>query len=138
MSNHTQDSCFCWQPMDAAPKDGTTIVARYEDGPSRIRWSQRPVCMLGSRCGGFPPGWATDGSETDGNLPMDPPQGWMREEDYQNYQDNLRLISSAPELLDALEKIAAVDDAPYEYDARVIQAVAIAEAAIAKVKGGES
>lgn len=66
-----------WKSMDSAPKDGTTIEGLYpDDGTALIRWSNRPVCMLGSRNGGHPPGWATTGGETDENLPMDPPIAW--------------------------------------------------------------
>ena len=65
-----------WLDMESAPKDGESIIGLYEDGESHIFWSERPVCMLGSRCGGFPSGWATDGTETDYNLPMDAPLKW--------------------------------------------------------------
>lgn len=65
-----------WRPMDEAPKDGTEIIGEYEDGECGIFWSDRPVCMLGTRCGGFPEGWATDGKDTDYNLPMDEPTRW--------------------------------------------------------------
>lgn len=66
-----------WLSMAEAPKDGTAIIALYEgDEEASVMWSERPVCMLGSRCGGFPPGWATDGSDTDGNLPVEEPLMW--------------------------------------------------------------
>jgi hypothetical protein len=66
-----------WISMEKAPKDGTSIVGDYgSDGQCKIFWSERPVCMLGTRCGGFPAGWATDGTETDYNLPMDNPKRW--------------------------------------------------------------
>lgn len=66
-----------WLPMDTAPRDGTTIMGKYPDGEEPIRWSERPVCMLGNRCGGFPPGWATPPyGDVDANLPMDPPEAW--------------------------------------------------------------
>lgn len=70
-----------WKDIDSAPKDGTTIVANYgtleQPETALICWSQRPVCMLGNRNGGFPPGWATSpDSEADTNLPMDPPIYW--------------------------------------------------------------
>lgn len=69
-----------YQPMNTAPKDGQTIIGLYDDGTeARIFWSDRPVCMLGNRCGGFPEGWATDGSETDYNLPMDEPLKWRQD-----------------------------------------------------------
>ena len=62
--------------IETAPRDGETIVGIYDDHEALIFWSERPVCMLGSRCGGFDPGWATDGTETDYNLPVDPPLSW--------------------------------------------------------------
>ena len=66
-----------WQSMDTAPCDGTEIEGEYEDGPCLIMWSERPVCMLGQRNGGFPEGWATAYSGgTDANLPMDEPTRW--------------------------------------------------------------
>lgn len=68
-----------WLNMESAPRDGTSIIGLYEDGVAVIRWSERPVCMLGERCGGYPPGWATCGSETDSNLPMDDPKAWHPE-----------------------------------------------------------
>lgn len=74
-----------WKPLDSAPRDGTTIEGLYAEGPALIRWSERPVCMLGSRNGGYPPGWATTGGQTDENLPMDAPMAW-REKDYQDEQ----------------------------------------------------
>ena len=72
-----QQAIVMWRPMSEAPTDGETIIGRYEDGSEcLIFWSNRPVCMLGTRCGGFDAGWATDGSETDYNLPMDEPNDW--------------------------------------------------------------
>ena len=71
-----------WQPMETAPRDGTSIVGKYPDTECMIRWSDRPVCMLGPINGGYPAGWATDGSETDRNLPMDTPEAWMDESDF--------------------------------------------------------
>jgi hypothetical protein len=66
--------------MDEAPKSGETIIGYYGGGEEcRIFWSDRPVCMLGTRCGGFPAGWATDGSETDYNLPVDEPIQWRED-----------------------------------------------------------
>ena len=66
-----------WRPMCDAPKDGRSIIGDYADaGEAMIFWSERPVCMLGSVNGGFPEGWATDGTETDYNLPMDEPTQW--------------------------------------------------------------
>lgn len=63
-----------WQLMETAPRDGTEIEV-IEGGT--VFWSERPVCMLGSRNGGFPPGWATGhNSGTDYNLPVDPPTHW--------------------------------------------------------------
>lgn len=69
-----------WLPIESAPKDGTIIVGKYKDTECLIRWSERPVCMLGPVNGGYPPGWATAGDETDNNLPMDPPTAWKPEE----------------------------------------------------------
>lgn len=74
MNNHDMSD---WRPMEDAPRDGLSIIGLYDDGQeAAIMWSDRPVCMLGSRCGGYPPGWATDGTDTDRNLPMDPPKVW--------------------------------------------------------------
>ena len=78
MTNKTESTQ--WQTMETAPKDGTTIIGLYDEGESGIFWSDRPVCMLGSRCGGFPEGWATDGSDCDYNLPMEEPLKWREEE----------------------------------------------------------
>jgi hypothetical protein len=65
-----------FNPMEDAPVDGTAIIGRYPDGEAEIFWSERPVCMLGNRCGGFDAGWATTGTDTDRNLPMDEPEEW--------------------------------------------------------------
>jgi hypothetical protein len=67
-----------WLDISTAPKDGSEILMRYEDGESvHAVWSDRPVCMLGSRCGGFPPGWATPtGHDVDANLPIDEGTHW--------------------------------------------------------------
>ena len=63
--------------MDSAPLDGTTIVGIYEDGECLIFYSDNPVCILGSRNGSFPAGWATaPEADVDTNLPMDEPDGW--------------------------------------------------------------
>lgn len=64
--------------MDTAPK--TTIIGLYEEGPMKITWSDRPVCMGGPTVS-YPPGWATSGIYTDDNLPMDPPTAWCYEEE---------------------------------------------------------
>lgn len=68
---------YGFKKMDDAPKDGTEIYGFYGDGDTAfIFWSDRPVCMLGSRNGGFPEGWATCGADIDYNLPMEEPLGW--------------------------------------------------------------
>ena len=66
------------QPMATAPKDGTEIIIYYENGDTTTAfWSEKPICMLGPRNGTFPEGWATGyESETDYNLPLDPPDYW--------------------------------------------------------------
>lgn len=73
-----------WQPIETAPKDGRTIeVAHDEEGKetSFAFWSQRPVCMLGDRNGGFPPGWATAPEQnTDVNLPLSEVVMWRDRE----------------------------------------------------------
>ena len=66
--------------INTAPKDGTTIIGVWDDGEEFLMfWSERPVCMLGSRNGGHPPGWATAGDNVDSNLPVDEPPFWRRE-----------------------------------------------------------
>ena len=67
-----------WLSMEDAPRDGTGIIGLYNDGEAMIVWSKRPVCMLGPVNGGYPPGWATYGPDTDSNLPMDAPKAWRR------------------------------------------------------------
>lgn len=62
--------------ISKAPTDGTEIIGKYGDNECLIVWSDNPVCMLGSRCGSFPEGWATGMGETDSNLPMDEPDAW--------------------------------------------------------------
>ena len=60
------------QPIETAPRDGTEIEVLDNEEWQPVVWSERPVCMLGTRCGGFPPGWATGPeSGTDRNLPLD-------------------------------------------------------------------
>jgi hypothetical protein len=65
-----------WKNMESAPVDGTGIIGKYGDDECGIFWSDGPVCILGPRNGGFPEGWATDGKDTDRNLPMYTPDGW--------------------------------------------------------------
>ncbi len=71
-----------WQPISTAPKTGTTIEVSYGDGSNEADnclafWSEHPVCMLGSRCGSYPPGWAVAPECTaDTNLPLDTPELW--------------------------------------------------------------
>lgn len=65
-----------YQPMETAPRDGSTIIGLYDEGEAHIFWSDRPVCMLGTRCGGYPPGWATNGDGVDHSLPVDAPKAW--------------------------------------------------------------
>lgn len=65
-----------YNPMHSAPMDGTEIIGLYQDGEARIFWSEKPVCILGSRNCSFPAGWATCGGDTDYNLPMDEPLAW--------------------------------------------------------------
>ena len=63
--------------IETAPRNGEEIVGIYEDNTEVIMfWSERPVCMLGSRNGGFPERWATCGEDTDYNLPLDEPKYW--------------------------------------------------------------
>lgn len=73
-------SAYNWQPIATAPKDGTTIEGSYDrehTDTCLAMWSKRPVCMLGNRNGGYPPGWATaPESDCDTNLPLDPPLYW--------------------------------------------------------------
>lgn len=67
-----------WQPMETAPRDGSTIRFRAGDrSDGHTFWSERPVCMLGEINGGFPPGWASHYlDETDHNLPMEVSDDW--------------------------------------------------------------
>lgn len=72
-----------WKPIETAPKDGRTIEVAHDAEGTEISlafWSQRPVCMLGNRCGGFPPGWATaiEGN-TDTNLPLSEVVMWREQ-----------------------------------------------------------
>jgi hypothetical protein len=67
--------------IDNAPRDGSAIEIAYKNGDDLdicfAAWSERPVCMLGSQNGGFPPGWATTyEGDVDSNLPLDPPDFW--------------------------------------------------------------
>jgi len=57
--------------MNEAPRDGEIEGLHSSGEVSLMFWSDRPVCMLGQRNGGFPEGWATCGPETDYNLPLD-------------------------------------------------------------------
>lgn len=68
--------------MDTAPKD-RTIIGNYGNGEhASISWSDRPVCMGGPTVY-HKPGWATPaGGVTDSNLPMDAPESWCEEEEY--------------------------------------------------------
>lgn len=70
------------QPIATAPRCGRNIVGIYPNGDEvYMCWSARPVCMLGSRNGGYPPGWATAcGGNTDSNLPLDEPLYWREDE----------------------------------------------------------
>jgi hypothetical protein len=67
---------------DNAPRDGTELEFGDVSGDGEMSvsiamWSDRPVCMLGSRNGGYPPGWAVGYSEdTDTNLPVDQSGFW--------------------------------------------------------------
>ncbi len=81
MNTKVIDSNTLKTEINTAPRDGTNIIVVHSDGEtSEAFWSDRPVCMLGSRCGGFPPGWATSGNETDYNLPIrDDVIGWIKE-----------------------------------------------------------
>ena len=90
-----------WRPISTAPRDGSTIIGIYggdEDRTSFIFWSERPVCMLGSRCGGYPPGWATAmEQDTDTNLPVDTPTHWMPDDpeyDADEIKRILQILSS--------------------------------------------
>lgn len=69
-----------WQPIATAPRDGSTIEVSYDkEGKETClaMWSENPICMLGSRTGSFPPGWATPPeADCDTNLPLDPPLMW--------------------------------------------------------------
>lgn len=53
--------------------------------------------------------------------------------DHSEKYANARLIAAAPDLLTALEKIAAVDDGPLEWHINGVYVGRIARAAIAKV-----
>lgn len=72
------EDSLIWKPISTAPKTGIEIEIMYEDGGTCWAvWSERPVCMLGQRNGGYPPGWATGpSSQCDTNLPLDPPKMW--------------------------------------------------------------
>lgn len=70
--------CDKWQTIETAPYDGTEIEVSYNgEDITTAFWSDRPICMLGSRNGGHEPGWATGyNSGTDYNLPLDEPTHW--------------------------------------------------------------
>lgn len=64
--------------IETAPKDGTVIVAYYDDAPEKdgdhVYWqAEGRCCVLGSRAGSFPPGWT---SVLAGHLPVDAPSHW--------------------------------------------------------------
>lgn len=64
-----------WVLMETAPKDGTQIQVRHEDGTEEddVYWSDERYCILGRPQGSCGPGWV---STEAGNLPIDPPVYW--------------------------------------------------------------
>ncbi len=65
-----------WQGIESAPKDGSEITVRYEDGEEEdgVFWSDTRYCMLGAPMGSCGEGWV---SREAGNLPVDPPLLWL-------------------------------------------------------------
>jgi hypothetical protein len=64
-----------WQDISTAPRDGTRIQVRHEDGTveDHVYWSDERYCILGMPQGSRGPGWV---STEAGNLPIDPPYQW--------------------------------------------------------------
>lgn len=64
-----------WQDISTAPKDGTHIQVRHDDGTIEddVYWSDERYCILGRPQGSRGPGWV---STEAGNLPIDPPFKW--------------------------------------------------------------
>jgi hypothetical protein len=67
-----------WQPIAAAPKDGTRVSVRYADGTEEdgAYYSDTRYCMIGAPMGSCGAGWV---STEAGNLPIDEPTLWKPE-----------------------------------------------------------
>ena len=64
-----------WQPLEAAPRDGSVIEGLYGEETCLIRWAETRRCMLAGIGGGngyFGPGWEDDYN----GLIADEPDAW--------------------------------------------------------------
>ena len=67
--------------MDDAPRNGTVIIGKYDEGGMAIRWAETRRCMLAGVGGGN--GYFGEGWEDEYNgLIVDDPTGWLPEDEY--------------------------------------------------------